>query len=319
MINNAMRKGGFSMKKVKWYGVVAAIAVIVLLMAQPADSKKKADPTVEHIRAVMTAMNAQLEAIGENVRLDAVEYYTARDKAGQIVYFEDRTKQLVHHFVPGDYRRGGFFDISWLSDQVDGTASGVTLADTQAAVDRAMATWNGVNCSTIPLTKLSDFGWDWGYVQYFYWGVGGSPVWYADITQAGWLPGAFFDAVLGLGASDVVIGVTFTFIWVSGGIPTDIDNNKKFDTAFREIYYNNKFPWGINTNWPVDVETVVLHETGHGLSQGHFGKLFQTDANGKLHFAPRAVMNSGYTGVQQTIRATDNGGHCSIWGSWPNN
>lgn len=307
------------MKKVKWYGVVTAIAVIVLLMAQPADSKKKADPTVEHIRAVMTAMNAQLEAMGENVRLEVVEYYTAKDEAGQTVYFNYRTKQLGHHFVPGDYRRGGFFDISWLSDQVDGTANGPTLPQTQAAVDNAMATWDGVNCSTIPLTQLSDFGMDWGYVQYLT-GFGGSPGWYADITQAGWLPGAFFDIIGGPGGSTSILGVTFTYIWVwlSSGTPTDIDNNNKADTAFREIYYNNQFPWGINTDWPPDVETVVLHETGHGLSQGHFGKLFQTDANGKLHFAPRAVMNSGYTGVQQAITHTDNGGHCSIWASWPN-
>lgn len=306
------------MKKVKWYGVVAAIAVIVLLMAQPADSKKKADPTVEHIRAVMTAMNAQLEAIGENVRLDAVEYYTARDKAGQIVYFEDRKKQLVHHFVPGDPRRGGYFDITWLSDQVDGTANGPTLPQTQAAIDSAMATWDGAKCSTIPLTKLSDLGMDWGYVQYLT-GYGGFPGWSADITQAGWLPGAFFDVIGGPGGSTSILGATFTYIWIDGaGNPTDIDNNKKFDTALREIYYNNQFLWGINTNSPIDVETVVLHEAGHGLSQDHFGKLFQTDANGKLHFAPRAVMNPGYTGVQQAISATDNGGHCSIWASWPN-
>ena len=67
------------------------------------------------------------------------------------------------------------------------------------------------------------------------------------------------------------------------------------------------------------METVALHETGHGLSQGHFGKAFVTNSNGKLHFAPLAVMNAGYTGVQQSLAGTDNWGHCSMWGSWPNN
>ena len=55
-----------------------------------------------------------------------------------------------------------------------------------------------------------------------------------------------------------------------------------------------------------------------GLSQAHFGKLFRTDANGKLHFTPRAVMNAGYTGIQQQIGKTDNAGHCSNWANWPN-
>ncbi len=109
--------------------------------------------------------------------------------------------------------------------------------------------------------------------------------------------------------------MTFTFVWVSGGVPTDINNDGKTDTAFREILYNNAFTWRINNN--IDVETVAFHESGHALSQGHFGTAFTT-GNGKLHFAPLAVMNAAYSGVQQSPRGTDNGGHCSIWASWPN-
>jgi hypothetical protein len=67
------------------------------------------------------------------------------------------------------------------------------------------------------------------------------------------------------------------------------------------------------------VESVVLHQTGHGLSQAHFGTLSQTDKNGRFHFSPRAVMNAGYTGVQQRIGRTDNAGHCSLWADWPQN
>ena len=265
-------------------------------------------------------INEQLEAMGENVRLAVIEYYTACQEAGQTIYFDDRTHQLGHHFVPGDPRRGGYDDISWLSDQTEGTANGLTDVQTQSALSEAMATWDGLSCATIPLTELEDDSVDWGYVQFLS-GLGGIPGWYADITHAGWVPGVFFDVVLDPGSSDYVIGVTFTFIWLDSlsGEPTDIDNNGKVDVAFREIYYNNKFPWGIDTDWPIDVETVALHETGHGLSQGHFGKLFKTEANGKLHFAPRAVMNAGYTGVQQKLTGTDKAGHCSIWAAWPNN
>jgi hypothetical protein len=64
---------------------------------------------------------------------------------------------------------------------------------------------------------------------------------------------------------------------------------------------------------------VALHESGHGLSQGHFGKAFGTDANGKIHFSPLAVMNAAYSGVQQDLKGSDNAGHCSVWASWPNN
>ena len=123
--------------------------------------------------------------------------------------------------------------------------------------------------------------------------------------------------------SEFILGVTFTLIWVDEvtGIPTDMDNNGKLDVAFREIYYNNYFTWGIDTEpfGPIDVEAIVRHEVGHGLSQDHFGKLFGTFANGKLHFAPEAVMNALYLIPQHKLLGTDIGGHSSIWGSWPNN
>ena len=68
----------------------------------------------------------------------------------------------------------------------------------------------------------------------------------------------------------------------------------------------------------VDVETVALHESGHGQSQAHFGKIFQTEANGLLHFAPFAVMNAAISRQEHSLTGTDLAGHCSLWGSWPN-
>jgi hypothetical protein len=269
------------------------------------------------IRQMMTSANEHLAFMGENVRLAVVEYITSGENEGQAVYFNDRAKQMVEHWVPGDPRRGGYLDIAWLSDQVDGAANGLSLAETQAAVGRALETWQGVTCSTIPLIQLPDFGEDWGYVQWMV-GMGGMAGWFADITQAGWLPGDFFELTLGAGASGEVLGVTFTFGWIDeDGNFTDINGDGKEDVAFREIYYNNAFDWGIDSTDPIDVETIVLHETGHGLSQDHFGKLSQTVKNGKFHFAPRSLMNAGYTGVQQHLTGTDIAGHCSIWASWP--
>jgi len=274
----------------------------------------------EHIQAKMAELNAQLAASGEPVQIAATEYYTAWAEAGQTVYFNDRSLQLDSDWVPFDPSRYGVQDIYWLSDAFEGIANGLTLEETQAAVGNAMATWDGVTCATIPLVQWPDYGIDWGYVQYLV-GMGGVPGWLADITHAGWLPGEFFDIIGGPNGSGDILGVTFTFIWIwtDTGEPTDIDNNGKQDVAFREIYYNNQFPWGIDTEYPIDVETVVLHETGHALSLGHFGKLFRTDANGKLHFAPQAVMNAGYMDVQHDLTGTDLGAFCSLWAAWPNN
>jgi hypothetical protein len=248
--------------------------------------------------------NARTEEEGLSVRTERAFYFTASHEAGQTVFFNDRTKQLPIHFVPGDPRRvgGNNMDIAYMVDQVKG--SNLPIPVTTAAIDRAMATWDGVECSTIPITRLPDIGPHLGLV------VGGFPAWLlgSDITHAGWL-----------GLPPGVLGVSFPFGFIDGsGNFTDINNDGKLDVAFWEIYYNVNFAWADDGVSNIDVETVALHEAGHGLDQGHFGKLFRTDSNGKFHFAPRAVMNAGYTGPQRTISATDNGGHCSIWGSWPN-
>jgi len=263
---------------------------------------------------LMIQANASLETNGADYRVEYAEYLTSGDsgEVGQTLLFKDRgNKQLDSHFVPGDPRRGGRTNISYIVDQAEGAVDGLSVAQTTAAIDRAMTTWDSVKCSTIPITKVPDIpGLDIGVVEFLS-GLGGSPFIFADITHAGWLPAGLL--------SNNVIATTFTFIFISppSGQPTDIDNNKKFDVAFREILYNNFFTWRINGN--IDVETVALHESGHGLSQDHFGKAFITGSNGKLHFAPRALMNAAYSGIQQDIKGTDNGGHCSIWASWPNN
>jgi hypothetical protein len=298
--------------------LIAAVALTALTLltssstARTQDTNSQEQSTIAQFKAWGDALNAELEASGAIYSLGAIEYFTTNDsnEVGQTILFNNRAKQLGAHFVPGDPRRGGRTNITYLVDQAEGAIDGLTVAQTTAAIDRAMATWNGVNCSTIPITKLSDMqGVDIGRIETLL-GQPGGPFFLADITHAGWLP----SGVLG----NNVLAATFTFVFVSApGVPSDIDNNGKTDVAFREILYNDRFLWAINSN--IDIETVALHEVGHGLSQGHFGKAFRTDANGKVHFAPLAVMNAAYTGVQQSPAGTDNGGHCSIWGSWPNN
>lgn len=265
-------------------------------------------------------VNAQLATQGTDVRLGGVEWYTSGDDGeagGQIVFFNDRgNKELALHFVPGDPRRGGRTNITYLVDQSGGnTNDGLTNAQTEAAIDRAMGTWEAENCSTIPIVKVADTGADPDLIDELIPEIpddGPGRAFAADIVHGGW---STWIASASLPAN--VLAATFTFIFTSGGNPTDIDTNKRGDVAWREIYYNDGHLWRINGTF--DVETVALHEAGHGLSQGHFGKAFRTTSNNLLHFAPLAVMNAGYSQIQQALAGTDNGGHCTNWGSWPNN
>lgn len=294
----------------KLLGVAAA-----LVFAAPALA---VDVTADY-QAMLEDVNASLAVAGAGVRVGQIEWVTIDEgdgeEAGNTVFaFNVGNKQLASDFAPFDPRRSWNVSnsISYLVDQGDGaTNDGLTNADTEAAIDSAMATWDfATTCSAAPVVKLADTGADADLVDFLLGIPGALPGGeVADVVHAGWLPGGI------LGPS--TLGVTFTLNWVDGaGNPTDINGDGKADTAFREIFYNDAFVWQIGGN--IDVETVALHEAGHGISQGHFGKIFITDNNGKLHFSPRAVMNAAYGGVLHDLTGTDLAGHCSIWGDWPN-
>jgi hypothetical protein len=138
----------------------------------------------------------------------------------------------------------------------------------------------------------------------------------ADIMDNGFMPAWFFDA-LAPGGSNFILGVSFSFQFQDdNGIPVDSTRDGYPDKAFADNYYNDAFGWNIGNTY--DIETVVLHEAGHGMGQAHFGSAFLSGGNGKLHFNPRAVMNAAYSGVQTSLAPTDKAGHCAGWGSWPN-
>ena len=291
------------------------LALVALLM--PGSAAMASDEVDEAIWTLMANMNLELEAIGANIRVEMVEYYTNVEQAdmGRTVFFSNRgNKQLGFDFVPGDPRRtwsgsGEGDDITWATDLSQGDA-GVGLGLTQTAISNAMQTWDDVSCSNLPLTQVDAGAGNIGFLELLLFGTGSVPV--ADVTHAG------FDSLVDLLLPPPTIAATFTFRFTDElGNDTDIDNNGVPDAALREIYYTNNFLWGVGNN--IDIETVVLHETGHALSQQHFGSLHRTESNGKFHFSPAAVMNAGYTAVRREITATDNGGHCSNWGSWPNN
>ncbi|WP_373520714.1 hypothetical protein [Aquiflexum sp.] len=253
--------------------------------------------------------------------LVSATYITAEesDEVGRTLIFTDRgNKQLIFDWAP-NLRISGETDISYYIDRFRPAApSGLTVNDTEPAIENAISTWENARCSNIGLNRIGNVPIAVGVVAAQF-GFGGAAGYIADINHAGWMPPAFFDQIVPNG-SRFILGVTFTFAFRDAdGNFVDTNNDGKFDVSLREIYYNNRFLWTTTGNpGTADVQTIVLHEMGHGLSQEHFGAAFVA-RNGRLRFSPRAVMNASYSGVQRDLAGTDNAGHCSIWGNWPNN
>ncbi|MGH7589025.1 MAG: hypothetical protein ACRELU_10580 [Gemmatimonadota bacterium] len=284
---------------------------------------------------LLDTVNANLESMSSPVRVAMVETLTLLEGEEQgvtVLWKNIGNKQLGFDFVPGDPRRlagspeGGWSpdpnSITYAIDAGDGaTANGLTATQTSEEIRDAMQTWDDLECSNLNINEVPA-PFDLGFVAAVF-GLGGSLDIAADVQHAGWLEVEF-------GAT--TIAATFTIIWIDeNGNMTDLDGNGVPDAAMREIYYDafcqgcavpGFWIWTIDddVNGPgldIDIETVALHEAGHGLSQAHFGQGFITNENGVLHLAPEAVMQAAYVDPQRDLKGTDTGGHCSNWGTWP--
>lgn len=269
----------------------------------------------------MQDLNEKFAEQGLDVRLAYAETVTKKTGAdlasGQTIYANDRQKRLDAQWVPGDARRNAdgnnltyLVDQTWLPANF-GTSNEI---DGEPAIDTSFDTWNTVKKkSKLDIVKVPDTG---AQPSSFF--VGGDPF-LADISEIGFLPGIFFDIIVGPGASQNVLGVTFTSVFVDDdGNPTDINNDGYADIAFKEVWYNDNFLWTTDANGTgTDIETVALHENGHALGFGHFGKIFGTNGNNKLHVAPRAVMNAVILGTQRDLLGTDKASYKSVYGNWP--
>lgn len=250
-----------------------------------------------------------------NYAIFSAEYLTSgeSDEVGRTVYFKNvGNKKLVADFVPGA-SLDGTDAVSYYIDQKR-PSDELSVQISSSAISRAMSTWDEVSCSDIgmyevPFNRRTTTGFISAALGY-----SGSMDYVADVVHAGWMGADFFDLLAPEG-STFILAATFTLIFTDdSGAPTDMNNDGRLDVAWREIYYNDAFAWKDGTHY--DVETIALHEAGHGLSQGHFGEAFLDAGSGALHFSPRAVMNAAYSGIQTDITETDNAGHCANWSSW---
>ena len=288
--------------------------MITLDIDLPKGMKGLSNKNGQNFQAEVSQFNKLLIPYG--IQLEKMEYYSA-EAVGKTVFFSDRgNKQLTSDFVPNDPRNVGGETVPYIIDgtQLE-TSSGL---NTLNALNSVMSTWDAVTCSdglTLPNGGVTPV--DFGLVSFLE-GFSSAPNFIQGaILHAGILPPAFFDAIAPDGG-DFILGVCFTFSYLE-----DINQDGKGDVAIKEIYYNDGFNWQDEPNDVIgngiyDFETVALHETGHALSQAHFGEAF-TNSSGKLKFAPYALMNAGYTITRRSVEKTDESGHCSNWGDWPNN
>lgn len=243
------------------------------------------------IESSLRALAAELQAtVGGRravpVRADWMAGPGGLVKGNTVLFADVGNKQLGIEWIPGDPRRQGRHNVTY--GVVPTAPDGLTPTQVMAAADRAMATWGTQACSMgldIVRTSFAD------------------PT--VDILHAGWAD-----------LEPPILGVTIPFGFIDEtGAFTDLDRDGAIDYAFAAILYSSNYLWAIDGN--IDVESIFLHEAGHGLGQAHFGSLFRTTSNGFYHFAPLAVMNAGYTGPQQTLLGTDTAGHCTLFASWP--
>jgi hypothetical protein len=288
-------------------------AILGLLLPGSALAQGEGDPAV---LALMHSINDQLQAEGLNLAVEQIEFLTIG--GGRPV---NRIHQTPSRWVANDARRRADGEnITYLVDMSDGnTASGLTAAQTEAAIDRSMDTWQADHClNKVDLVKRVDTGADPDiFDATLGFGVRGNPF-LADIVNAGWLPRAFFERVGGPGGGAGILAFSISFIFNDPVTrqPSDINGDNYLDTAHNEVYYNDTFgdpgddreidPWGIDIELPgIDVETISLHENGHSLGLGHFGP------------PPAALMNPVYAGIRQAPLPVDQAGMCAKWASWP--
>jgi hypothetical protein len=208
----------------KWVVVVMAISLLPVVVSGQTTSSEYL------LRQKMQKINTQLKAQGLRIAVEQIDFFAIGQGRPSV-----RIHQQPFRWVANDPRRlADGTNLTYLVDQSDGaTASGLSSADTEAAIDRALSTWQAEGClKKVALVKRADSGADPDiFDSFFGFGTLGNPF-LADIVEAGWLPRAFFEAVGGPGGGRGILAFTISFIFVDdNGVPTDINGDRYLDTA----------------------------------------------------------------------------------------
>jgi hypothetical protein len=279
---------------------VVGLTALCALLVPLASLAQEGDP---YTLQTIGAANGVLKAQWMDMRIEQVEVFSI----GQ-GHASARLHSQPYRWVAYDSRRAADgANLTYLIDAEHGspTIGDLAAGQAEAAVDRAVATWGADSClKKTGIEKRPYTGSD-PTIFDAQLGFGGLGDWRsADVVVGGWMPPAFFEAVVPDGGKSVVaLSVTFIFVGADGQ-PTDVDGDGNMDTASNEIYFNAGFPWTAGGGKGFDIQTVALHELGHSFGLGHLGP------------PPAAVMNPVYAGVRPALTPLDHSALCGVWGAW---
>lgn len=295
-------------------------------------------PLLTRINARLARAKSKLRVAKAEIRYEGKAYDA---QSPTVIFANDRTHVTPYQWVAGDPRRNGRIGVTYAVDPVLRTSAfGLnnlpaietgagfrlsTQAELDGYIEEAMQAWRDRRCADAPIQRVAvPAGTDPDLLDDFFLGRPTPSPTYAqpaDIVQAGWQPPAFFENFTP-GGSESILGITFSFVFADDqGVDTDINGDGKLDTALAEIYYNPTFIW-TNRGAPntIDFYSVIAHETGHGLSLAHFGKVFVTKKDAAdgiqiadFKYAPKALMNAVYVTGRDEITGSDNGSFCQVW------
>ena len=215
--------------------------------------------------------------------------------------------------------------VSYVLDRSDYTEDlGLGETQVEAALTSAFETWDAVPNSSLAFTAMEDQGGNYDLfdgpgdgVKPWFGGYAGDSLdqdadyLYANIVFGGWLPKEYFDYLEGVTDSGIL-----AVAWTS-----KIRGGKGKPPWVAEIFFNDDWTWSVDDSGPentFDIETVMLHELGHGIGLGHedsvgsvMGTYYPDDIRRTLYPDDEASIQALYPGEED-----DGGGKGGGKPSW---